>query len=365
MKLHWYMFKDTAFAAALAIVCCSIPVTFVSVFANLEAITFHYKPFLVAAYGLLPMITYMIIPAAVSIAVVWCYGNYYQDHIIAVMQAAGISPLAIRLPAITAAGMATAFALFLSMVVAPASAKSVQDIIHMLRFAPRPYLLEAGKFYTFDGGKRTLFFQSRESDEKVSGVFLRERNDAGREFVLTSQNAVFQQTKKGVRALLVNGQVQVYAPGEKDIQVFEFATMARSTPLTGDVLPARDWTAEYERGPIDFFTHRVTGDSYAARLWTREGVKRFCIPLMTLSHTFFGLGLLALFGAASGRQRQLIPVICCALIVVHIGFVVLEESVQRVGTIMAAATVLAMLLEYLAGLFLIIRAHRRSDLKGQ
>jgi hypothetical protein len=168
-----------------------------------------------------------------------------------------------------------------------------------------------------------------------------------------------------VQALLQDGQVQIYNPGEKDIQVFEFATMARATALTGDVLPQRDWTAEYERGPIDFFRHRVTGDSYAARLWTREGVKRFCIPLLTLSHTFFGLGLLALTGSSSGRRRQLVPLICGALIVLHIGFVVLEESVQRVGTIMAAATVLAMLCEYLVGLFMIVRAHQHSKLQAQ
>ena len=353
--LHRYMVRRLCFASFMAIIGCCGPVTFVSVFSHLRSAAFYSELLLPTLYGLLPMILYNIMPLAVAAAITWCYGNYYREYTLAIMQAAGISLLSIRAPAIFVALGATAIGYSLSCFVAPNGARYVQDVLNVLQHAPNPSLLEPRTFYSLDNGRRLIYFHERLSKNHVTNVFLKEVSDSGEEYAFSAREAFFDRQQHESLIILLDGQMQVYTPTDKEVQTFDFKRTVRQTGLSGTAFPKRDWIGEFELGPLEFFNVTAEEDPAAARRWTSEAVKRFGTPLLALVHTIFGLGLLTILGDPIDRRRHMVPIIYCILLPVQLLFVIGAENVAQYGNGLAFGVVTAMVAEFSLGVLLMMR----------
>jgi lipopolysaccharide export system permease protein len=355
--VHRYMAKRLCAVSILAVLGLCGPVTLVSTYNHLSGVAIYSELVWPALYGIVPMILYHTMPVAVAVAITWCYGNFYSEFTLTALQAAGISSLSTRAPAFLVALSAAAIGYVISCFVAPNGVRHLQDVLNVIQHVPNPSLLQPNQFYSVDDGRYVIYFRKRLSRNRVADVFLREITQSGQELALSAREGIFDRREDQSWIVLLDGQMQVYTPRDNEVQTFAFQRTTRQTGLSGSTLPKREWTGEFELGPLEFLSARVDdrSDPAAPGRWLSEAVKRFGTPALAFVHTVLGLGLLTIWGDPTGRRRQFLPLIYCIIFPIHLLFVIAAEHVAQYGSALAWAIAGAVLAEFVVGSLLIMR----------
>jgi lipopolysaccharide export system permease protein len=357
--VHRYMVKRLCVASTLVVLGLCAPVTLVSTYNHLSGIAIYSDLVWPALYGIVPMILYHTMPVAVAVAITWCYGDFYSEFTLTVLQSAGVSALSTRAPALVVGLFATAIAYAMSCSVAPNGSKYLQDVLNVIQHVPNPSLLLPDQFYSADDGRHVIYFRKRLSKNRVADVFLKETTESGQELALSAHEGIFDRREDQSWIILLDGQMQVYTPGDHEVETFAFERTTRQTGLAGSSLPKRTWVMEFELGALEFLKAPIDGlsDPAAAARWLSEAVERFLIPLLTLTHTMLGLGLLAIWGDPTGRSPQFLPLIFtyCILFPLHLLFVIAAEHVAQYGSGLALAIAAAVFIEFSTGSYLMMR----------
>jgi lipopolysaccharide export system permease protein len=356
--LYFYLARRILFAALLIETGLCVPVVMTSLFHYLPTAALRSGLLLPAILGTLPTVVYIALPMAIGIAVALEFSRMAADGMIAVLYSLRLSVLSICLPAAIVATVAVGFGYWISCYVAPAYVGQMHDVIYVIRNSLNHRLLEPGRFYTFDNGTRTLYFQRWKSPDVVSNMFIHQFNtEKNEEEIIMARQTEFRRNAHGVLLVMSHGSFESRPVGSTQMRTADFDEYVIELDMQGtNGMPKRNWVGVFEL-PLRKFLEAAPGPNAAHYLivdWMSEAAKRFAIPILALAHALLAMGLVLTLASATGRNATTIA----ALIViplVHVGILIGTESLVRRDPRLIVVVAVAVAVEFLVAFVLLSR----------
>lgn len=360
--LSIYLGKRIVLTALAVQIALTIPVVLSALFHNLPPAALRGGLVWPALIGVLPTVSFIALPMAIGVAVALEFSRMVSDGMIAVLYSLKLSVWSIAKPAILAAVGATALGYAISLWIAPTYVGTMHDVLNVIRHALNHRMLEPGKFYTFEGGTRTIYFERWDTPDIARNVFIRQYSDEKKtEETITAASAEFRRNEESVVMILSRGAIQSRPDSGDRVRVTNFDEYAISLPMQGTKgLPQRSWQGTFEFStPQLLKVYSFIGVTPQFRAeWISEAVKRFVIPLLSLGHALLGIGLVLNVGSATGRRSMAASAIIAVLPAIHVGVLIAAETLIRVQPALAFVVVLIVLGECALGAWLIQRQQR-------
>jgi lipopolysaccharide export system permease protein len=359
--LYLYLARRVILTAVMILVGLCVPVVFTSLFQHLPAAAIRGGLLLPALLGTLPTVTYFALPMAVGVAVALEFSRMSSEGMIAVLYSLKLSVWSICVPAGLVGFVAVGIGYVLSSVIAPAYVGQMHDVIYVVRDSLNHRMLEPAKFYTFDNGARTLYFQRWRSADVASNMFIHQiSTEKNEEEIITASETEFRRNDHGVLLIMSHGSIQsrpldgsAMRTADFDEYVIPIDTMQGSTGL-----PHRNWRGVFELQWNEFFPSEPNGaeDPRGLSEWMSEASKRLGIPPLALTHTLFAIGLVLTLSSATGRGSAATAVLA-AIPAAHIAVLIGSETLVRRDPRFIWLVAAAILLEFLVAVVLIQRKH--------
>jgi lipopolysaccharide export system permease protein len=331
--LFVYLSKRIAITALLIEISLCVPVVVTSLFHHLPPAAVSSGLMVPALLGTLPTALYLALPMSIGVAVAIEFARMSGDGMIAVLYSMRLSPRAIASPAAFVGAVGVAFGFWLSSIFAPAHVGGMHDVIHVIRNSLNHRMLEPARFYTFDKGRWTLYFERWLTADVVSGMFIyRVFADKNEEQVISAAQAEFRRTERSVLLVLVNGSIVTKVRDGDALRSANFAEYAMPIDMQGSAgLPQRDWRGVFELPLEEFFTSLPSKEYDPRRYseWMSEAAKRCGIPVLALAHALLAMGLVLTFGSATGRRARAAPALVLVTPAVHVAILLLAETMVR------------------------------------
>lgn len=360
--LSIYLGKRVLVGALVVQVALTIPVVMSALFHQLPPAAMRGGLVGPALIGTLPTVTYIALPMAFGVAAALEFSRMASEGMIAVLYSLRLSAWAIARPAIACALAATAFGYACSCYFAPHYVGTMHDVLNVIRHSLNHRMLEPGQFYTFEEGKRTVYFERWDTPDIAANVFIRQYSPEKKtEETITASKAEFRRNDSSVVMILSRGQIQSRPDAGKHVRVSDFDEYAISLPMQGAKgLPPRPWKGVFEL-PMTEFVGYLKFAVYDPRIfaeWSSEAVKRLAIPLLALAHTLLGIGLVLNVASATGRRSVAASAVIAVLPAVHIGILVAAEALIRLHPAFAVLVSGLIAMEIGLGAWLIQRQQR-------
>lgn len=360
--LSIYLGKRVLVGAFVVQIALTIPVVMSALFHQLPPAAMRGGLVAPALIGTLPTVTYIALPMAFGVAAALEFSRMASEGMIAVLYSLRLSTWAIARPAIICALGATLFGYLCSCWLAPKYVGTMHDVLNVIRNSLNHRMLEPGQFYTFEDGKRTVYFERWDTPDIAANVFIRQYSaEKKTEETITADKAEFRRNDSNVVMVLSRGQIQSRPDGGAHVRVSDFDEYAISLPMQGSKgLPPRAWRGVFELPMFEFIDYAkfAVYDPQIFAAWASEAVKRFAIPLLALAHTLLGIGLVLNVASATGRRSVAASAIIAVLPAVHIGVLIAAEALIRVNPAFAILVAGLVLGEIATGAFLIQRQQR-------
>ncbi len=356
--LYLYLARRILFTALLIETGLCVPVVMTSLFHYLPTAALRSGLLLPAILGTLPTVVYIALPMAIGIAVALEFSRMAADGMIAVLYSLRLSVMSICLPAAVVATVAVGFGYWISCYVAPAYVGEMHDVIYVIRNSLNHRLLEPGRFYTFDNGTRTLYFQRWRSPDVVSNMFIHQFNtEKNEEEIITARQTEFRRNAHGVLLVMSHGSFQSRPIGSTQMRTAIFGEYVIELDMQGtNGMPKRNWVGVFEL-PLRKFLEAAPGPNAARYLivdWMSEAAKRFTIPILALAHALLAMGLVLTLANATGRNATTIAALV-VIPLVHIGILIGTESLVRRNPQLVVLIAMAVAVEFLVAFILIAR----------
>jgi len=257
--------------------------------------------FLLLAGLMLPEFLGVVLPVAAFAALLFVYNRLAGDSELAVVGAAGVSPLRIARPGLLLALAATLLGYAISLYLLPTSHRAFKDFQFEIRHDYAALLLEEGVFNSVSEDL-TVYVRARGADGALRGLLIHDRRDGGTPVTMIARRGALVKGAQGPRVVLADGSRQVLDPdsGHLSMLYFDRYTLDLAGVATA---PQTRWRQPRERylgqllvpgpGPND---QRFAGELVA------EGHRRLAFPLHALA--FVGIGLAAVLGGRPDRTRR-------------------------------------------------------------
>jgi lipopolysaccharide export system permease protein len=331
--LFFYLSKQIAITTLLIEISLCVPVVVTSLFHHLPPAALSSGLMVPALLGTLPTALYLALPMSIGVAVAIEFARMSSDGMIAVLYSLRLSARAIAAPAAFVGTLGVALGFWLSSVFAPAHVGGMHDVIHVIRNSLNHRMLEPARFYTFDKGRWTLYFERWLSPDVVSGIFIyRVFAEKDETQVISAAQAEFRRNEHGVLLVLSNGSTLTRTQGGAAVKSAHFADYAMPIDMQGSVgLPQRNWRGVFELPTGEFFTSMPARDFDPRRYseWMSEAAKRCGIPLLALAHALLATGLALNFGSATGRRSRAAAVLVLVTPTAHVAILLLAETLVR------------------------------------
>jgi lipopolysaccharide export system permease protein len=357
--LSVYLGKRVLLGTFVVQVALTIPVVLSALFHQLPSAALRGGLLGPALIGTLPTVTYIALPISVGVAAALEFSRMTSEGMVAVLYSLRLSAWSIARPAIVCALGATALGYLCSCWFAPRYVGAMHDVLNVIRHSLNHRMLEPGQFYSFDEGRRIVYFEKWETPDIAANVFIRQRSDEKKvEETITASRAEFRRNDFNVVMILTHGQIQSRPDDGRRVRVSDFDEYAISLPMQGaKALPSRNWKGVFELNMRDFFAYMkyamVDRRNFAE--WASEAVKRLVIPALALAHTLLGIGLVLNVASATGRRSAAGGAVVAVLPAVHIGILVAAETLIRANPALAIFVVGLALAEIACGVWLIQR----------
>jgi lipopolysaccharide export system permease protein len=358
VKLMRYIGGQLLFSTSITVAAMVLPIVLTIVVGHVPFRALMIGFWWPALVGSLPSTAFMILPVAVSVALVWTYGALATDGIVAVLYSSRLSPFGLLKPAMPFILFYTLAGYGLGMIVAPATSSFLHDTIFTVKNNIDPRLLEEGKFYEVPDGTSALSFDRWVGTWEVEKMFVRERRPDGTERLISSDRAEFVKSGDSLFVILKKGRVHSMRPGAKNATSVDFEQIAQPLGVGGtNTVKKRDWRGVYEMPMAEFLTAQSNPQmsEWDRRLFASEAVKRFVLPAMCLSHALLALGLLLSFGPLTGRRGLKPSVIALLCVGLHAGGIGLAEALSSATFYSPGLMGMVVTLEGMVGLGLLLR----------
>jgi lipopolysaccharide export system permease protein len=346
-----------ALSALLIEVSLCIPVVMTSLFHNLPPAAVRSGLLLPALFGTLPTVLYIALPMAVGLAIALEFARMASEGMVAVLYSLRLSVWSICAPAALVATAAVGLGYWLSCEIAPAYIGQLHDVIYIVRNSLNHRMLEPAQFYTFDNGKRTLYFERWVSPDVVAGMFIHQFSaDDKDEEIITARQTQFQRTATGVVMIMSHGSIQTRPTDGSSMRTANFDQYVMPIDMQGSGgLPKRNWRGVFELPLGEFLQERAADsqDPWRAAEWMSEATKRFGIPILALAHAFLGIGLILNVSNATGRSSAATLLTVLAIPVAHIAILIGAETLVLKNPHLVIVVALAIAAEFAAGIALL------------
>ncbi len=364
--LFTYLAKRMAISALLIEVCLCVPVVMTSIFHYLPPTALRGGLLLPALLGTMPTVLYIALPIAVGVAIMLEFIRMSAEGMVGVLYSLRLSVWAICMPAVAVAMLAVVVGYAISSFIAPSYVGEMHDVIYVIRNSLNHRMLEPAHFYTFDDGKRTLYFQRWQTPDIASNLFINQfDSEKKEEQIIAAEHAEFRRNDKGVVLVMGNGSIQTRSQDSANIRAANFDEYVMPINMQGSSgLPQRSWRGVFELSGLAFFADRAqeAGDPHKLAEWTSEAVKRTGIPLLALTHVLFGIALVLTVSSATGRGSSATTLTVLAVPALHIAMLISMETLVRRNTDFVWIVAAAIVVELVAALWLLQRQNREWTL---
>ena len=309
--LYIYMAKRMALSALLIEVCLCVPVVMTSIFHYLPPTAVRGGLLWPALLGTMPTVLYIALPIAVGVAIMLEFIRMSAEGMVAVLYSLRLSVWSICLPALVVACGAVGLGYWISSFIAPAYVGEMHDVIYVIRNSLNHRMLEPAHFYTFDDGRRTMYFQRWLTPDVASGIFISQVDpEKKEEQIITAAQAEFRRNATSVVMILKSGSIETRPEGSLNMRAADFDEYVMPIQMQGSGgLPKRGWRGVFELPGTSFFADRAAEahDPHKLAEWTSEAAKRLGIPILALTHVLFGIALVLTVSSATGRGSSAPP----------------------------------------------------------
>ena len=360
--LYIYLAKRMAISALLIEVCLCVPVTMTSIFHYLPPTAIRGGLLWPAMLGTMPTVLYIALPIAVGVAIMLEFIRMSSEGMIAVLYSIRLSVWSICLPATVVALVAVGLGYWISSYIAPSYVGQMHDVIYVIRNSLNHRMLEPAHFYTFDDGKRTLYFQRWRTPDIADNIFINQFNpDKKEEQIITAAAAEFRRNDDGVVMIMKNGSIQTRPQGQPNMRAANFDEYVMPLAMQGSGgMPKRGWRGVFELPGSEFFADRAVEapDPHRLAEWTSEAAKRLLIPFLSFTHVLFGVALVLTVSNATGRGSTATTLSVLAVPSIHIAMLIGMETLVRRDIRLVWLVVFAIAAEIVAALIMLQRQNR-------
>ena len=360
--LFLYLTKRMAISALLIEVCLCVPVVMTSIFHYLPPTAVRGGLLWPALLGTMPTVLYIALPIAVGVAIMLEFIRMSAEGMIGVLYSLRLSVWAICAPAVAVSIVAVILGYLISSFIAPSYVGEMHDVIYVIRNSLNHRMLEPAHFYTFDDGKRTLYFQRWQTPDIASNIFINQFNpEKKEEQIIAAERAEFRRNDTGVVLIMGNGSIQTRSQDSAAIRAAKFDEYVMPIAMQGSSgMPQRGWRGVFELTGLSFFADRAqeVGDPHKLAEWTSEAAKRTGIPILALTHVLFGIALVLSVSSATGRGSSATTLTVLAVPALHIAMLIAMETLVRKEPRLVWLIAAAILVEFAAALWMLQRQNR-------
>jgi len=357
--LFLYLLRRVGMGVLVIQLALSVPVVLSYLLSSLPAAAVRGGLVWPALQGVSPSVAYIALPMAAGVATALEFSRMASEGMIAVFYALRLSVWSICRPSLALSLAIVFFGYVLANFVAPHYVGSMQDVLNVVRNSLNHRMLEPAHFYTFDGGAKTLYLERWETPDIATNMIIRQISvEKVEEQIITAAHAEFRRNESGVVVALYKGSIQTRSMSGGDVRLSLFDEYALVLPMQGSGgLPERSWHGVYELSAPEFLAQFAVTRSDPRLLaeWTTEAAMRMGVPLLALGHTLLAIALALTFGNVTGRRGAGGQLVVVAIPAVHIGFLVILQTLLRADARFAVVLAGLILAEILISVFMIAR----------
>jgi lipopolysaccharide export system permease protein len=357
--LFLYLLRRVGMGVLIIQLALSVPVVLSYLLSSLPAAAVRGGLVWPALQGVTPSVAYIALPMAAGVATALEFTRMASEGMIAVLYALRLSVWSICRPSLALAAGIVVLGYVLSNFIAPYYVGSMQDVLNVVRNSLNHRMLEPAHFYTFDGGQKTLYLERWETPDIATNLIIRQiLVDKVEEQIITASHAEFRRNDSGVVVALYKGSIQTRSLAGGDVRLSLFDEYALALPMQGSGgLPQRNWHGVYELSAPEFMAQLgvTRSDPRLFAEWTTEAAMRLGVPLLALGHTLLAIALSLTFGNVTGRRGAGGQFIVVAIPAVHIGFLVILQTLLRADARFAVVLASLILCEISVSAFMIAR----------
>lgn len=262
---------------------------------------------------LLPSFVAVILPITIFVVVLFIYQRLAGDRELAVMRAAGISPVDLARPALAVAAIAVTAAYLLNLWLVPASLASFREFQWEIRNQLVAFLLQEGVFTPINDDL-TVYVRVREPDGTLRGIMVDDRRVKNSHATIFAESGQLLEGPVGPRVQLRNGSRQEIDRQSGRLKMLQFDENIVELAQSGRAEIARNRdSAEVSVGELLNPPPGIVSARDIPR-WRVEGHKRLATPLTALSYTLLAL-LPSLTGTFYRTGSIVRPVLAIAAVV--------------------------------------------------
>ncbi len=249
----------------------------------------------------LPRFFEIIIPIALSVAVLFLYNRMTSDSELVVMRSLGFSPGRIARPAIILSLLTSVLLMVMTTWAGPTALAKMQRLRKDVKAEYSTLLFREGVFNSVAKGI-TIYIRQRNEDGSMSGIIIHdERNKAEPASTIIAKTGMIVSTGTGQQVLVFNGIQQSVNPNSKAMNKLGFERYSIDIPNDNGTVNDR-WIEPDERTFIELLNPDLSDrdDLRHKREFMVEAHRRIISPLLAPCFTLIALCAL-LLGPVSRR----------------------------------------------------------------
>lgn len=261
---------------------------------------------------MLPSLLLILMPVALSIAVIYTYNKLTSESELIVLNAVGVSKWQLARPALLLGVICMVICYALALFIMPESNRRFRDIRTLFRDKYASVLLEEQVFNSPMDGV-TVYVRSRDADNNLSGVLMHDSRNPNGVVSMIAERGRVEQTASGPKFYLQQGMRQEWKNGRISWLAFDDYSMEIAFYGKAGV---RSYSPE-EQNIIGLYKRDGLTDKQQ-RAYRAEANQRILWPLFTVALPLFVIA--ALFSSEFNRRgqskRMIMAAVGMALIVI-------------------------------------------------
>lgn len=262
----------------------------------------------------LPRFFEVILPLALMISIVFVYNRMAMDSEIVVMRAAGRSPMALAMPALTLATVVTALLIWITAWLAPVSLAGMQQMRQVIKAQYSTLFFREGVFNNV-GDNLTVYVRDRNDKGELEGIVIYDsRESEAQPVTIIAKRGVIVISDTGQQVLVYTGSRQVLNRETGVLDRLNFERYSIDLPESGAV--RQRWREPEERTLAELLNPdpSVERDMQNRHEFIIEAHRRIVSPFLAL--TFAAISLVCLLIGPVDRRGQNRRITIAALSVV-------------------------------------------------